>query len=216
MPEQGNSEQSSRRPKRRNSHESKSKGAPNGHPAADETKSPANFFNRLGQLSPDEWDRHRVYIYRRWPRISRDDQPHYIGTHRQAIDEEFMKAMYGSGRYLLKLNDAKRTVDNAALEIQDLAHPKLAVDELVDCPENERYYKLWPSAVGHKTSTINDGSDSAIRELTSLLKIALTDRPKNEQDDISRTLVNWALTQKDKEREESSPSLDFHATQLST
>ena len=34
----------------------------------------------------------------------------------------------------------------APLEIQDLAYPpKLAADELVDCPENEKYYKLWPT-----------------------------------------------------------------------
>jgi hypothetical protein len=92
------------------------------------------------------------------------------------------------------------------VEIQDLAHPpKLDANELVDCPENERYFKLWPAA-GQKASTTNDGGDSAIKELTNLLKIALTDKPKNEQDDITRTLVNWALTQKDKEREESSPS----------
>src|SRR5215471_19930749 len=73
--------------------------APNGHSAAGETKIPKeNFFNRLAQMSQDDWDKCRVYVYRRWPRISRDDQPHYIATHRQAIDEEFIKMMYGSGR----------------------------------------------------------------------------------------------------------------------
>jgi hypothetical protein len=108
----------------------------NGRPAGEEGAPPAqNFFNRLAQMSDNEWDKHKVYVYRRWPRISRDDQPHYIGTHRQAIDEEFVKGNYGSGRYLLKLNDPKRTIDFAPLEIQDLTYPpRLAADELVDCP----------------------------------------------------------------------------------
>jgi hypothetical protein len=116
--------------------------APNGHSApAGETKIPKeNFFNRLAQMTDGDWDRHRVYVYRRRPRISRDDQPHYIATHRQAIDEEFIKAMYGSGRYLLKLNDAKHTIDQAPLEIQDLAFPpKVSPDELVSCAENEKW-----------------------------------------------------------------------------
>jgi hypothetical protein len=112
-----------------------------------EVKAPPapNFFSRLAQMSDTDWERHRIYVYRRWPQITRDDSPHYIGVHRQAIDEEFVKNLYGSGRYLLKLNDPKRTIDQTALEIQDLAFPpKVSPDELVSCPENERYFRLWP------------------------------------------------------------------------
>lgn len=31
--------------------------------------------------TPEDWDRHRVYIYHRWPRISKSGEPHYIGVH---------------------------------------------------------------------------------------------------------------------------------------
>ena len=78
-----------------------------------EVKTPPaqNFLSRLAQMSDTDWERHRIYVYRRWPQITRDDSPHYIGVHRQAIDEEFVRNSYGSGRYLLKLNDPKRTID---------------------------------------------------------------------------------------------------------
>jgi hypothetical protein len=74
-------------------------------------------------MTAAEWDRYRVYVYRRWPRISKSGEPHYIAVHREAIDEEFIKTMYGSGRYFLKLNDPRRSVDEHPLEIMDLACP---------------------------------------------------------------------------------------------
>src|SRR5215469_4309633 len=88
--------------------------APNGRQKVDQDKrgkpSKETFFNRLKQLSDDDWDRFQVYVYRRWPRISVNDKPHYIGT-RTPIDEEFIRGNYGSGRYQLRINDAKGTVD---------------------------------------------------------------------------------------------------------
>src|SRR5215470_17916900 len=65
----------------------------NSHSAADEPKQPkGNFFEKLRQMSTDDWDRHRVYVYRRWPQISKDASPHYLAVHREAVDEEFIKA----------------------------------------------------------------------------------------------------------------------------
>ena len=39
-----------------------------------------SFFDRLRQMTEQAWDNHLVYVYRRWPHISRSDQPHYIDT----------------------------------------------------------------------------------------------------------------------------------------
>jgi hypothetical protein len=188
----------------------KGKSGGNGRPAREQVKPSAeNFFNRLSQMTETDWDKHKLYVYRRWPRISRDDQPHYIGSHRQAIDEEFIKNMYGSGRYLLKLNDTKRTIDFTPLEIQDLAFPpKLSPDELMACPENERFHKLWP--VDNQKASIAGGGDSAVKELTSLLKSVWMDKSRSEQkgesDALVKELVDWALRQKDQDRAESSPT----------
>ena len=179
---------------------------PKGHSAAEEAKLPpkGNFFHRMAQMTQDDWDRYRVYIYRRWPRISKDGQPHYLAVHREAVDEEFVKTMYGSGRYLLKLNDPKRTVDQAPLEIMDLAcPPKVSPDELVDAPENERYHKLWPAEENKKPE---GNHDAAVRELAGLVKLALGDKHKDEQGTVTKSLIDWALAQKDKERADSSPT----------
>jgi hypothetical protein len=27
----------------------------------------------MAQMSTDDWDRHKVYVYRQWPRIAKDD-----------------------------------------------------------------------------------------------------------------------------------------------
>jgi hypothetical protein len=177
-----------------------------GHSIAEEAKlSKGNFFHRMAQMTQDDWDRHRVYVYRRWPRISRDGQPHYIAVHREPVDEEFIKTMYGSGRFLLKLNDARHTIDQAALEIMDLAcPPKVSPDELVDAPENERYHKLWPAEENKKPDGNNDAA--AVRELAGLVKLALGDKHKDEQGTVTKTLIDWALAQKDKERADSSPT----------
>jgi hypothetical protein len=173
----------------------------------DETKPPKeNFFNRLRQMTEDDWSRHRVYAYRRWPRISKSDEPHYIGVHREPIDEEFIKAMYGSGRYALKLNNEKRTVDEHPLEIMDLAcPPKLSPDELVDCPENERYHKLWPAEEKKKPAE-GSADAAAVQELAGLLKTAMADRGKPEADEVKSTLISWALKQTSRERQENSPA----------
>src|SRR5215831_3213650 len=65
---------------------------PNGRAVPEEAKQPkGNFFHKLAQLSEDDWDRHMVYVYRRWPRISKNGQPHYIGTHREALPGETIK-----------------------------------------------------------------------------------------------------------------------------
>jgi hypothetical protein len=160
----------------------------------------------VAQLSSDDSDRHRLYIYRRWPRISKDGQPHYIGVHREGLDEEGIKLLYGSGRFLLKLNDAKHTVDQAPLEIMDLsAPPKVTPDELVECAENERYFKLWPPAAPKPADGAN-GNDAAVKELVGLLKTVVVDKGKGEPDDVKNMLIAWALQQAGKQSELNSPA----------
>jgi hypothetical protein len=186
---------------------------PNGRQKVNEDKrgklSKETFFNRLKQLGDDDWDRFQVYVYRRWPRISVNDKPHYIGTHRTAVDEEFIRGNYGSGRYQLRLNDAKGTVDQTSLEIQDLSHPpKVSPDELIDCPENQRYFKLWPTATPKGADAVN-GNDSAVRELAGVIKTMLAKKETSTEDAEGKkalsSLIDWALKQKEKEREQNSP-----------
>jgi hypothetical protein len=189
--------------------------ASNGRHAADEKKegkhSKETFFNRLKQLSEDDWDRYQVYVYRRWPRITLNDKPHYIGVHRTPLDEEFIRSTYGSGRYTLRLNDVKGTIDSTSLEIQDLSHPpKVAADELIDCNENARYYKLWPVEAKEKNADGTNANDTAVKELAGVLKMVLEKKDAGKDADEAKTalnsLIDWALRQKEKEREQNSPT----------
>jgi hypothetical protein len=184
----------------------------NGRQPRKETEVPTEtFFDRLRRMSEADWEKHRVYCYRRWPKINKQDQPIYIGVHRQAIDEEVLKNLYGSGQYLLKLNDQKRTIEYAAFEIQDMNFPpKLNPDELVSCAENERYFKLWPAESKQKPAgAVTNGSDSAVKELAGVLKMVLEKKDAGKDTDEAKTalnsLIDWALRQKEKEREENSP-----------
>ena len=138
-------------------------------------ESKPSFFDRLRQMQEQAWDNHLVYVYRRWPRISRSDQPHYIDTVRQSIDEQWLLEHHGSGRYSLRLNDKRRTIDSYVSEVHDLNHPpKVQPEELVDCPENDRYTQLWPQskadAVVPGEQSGSDPEATAVRELGKIAR----------------------------------------------
>jgi hypothetical protein len=168
------------------------------------------FFDHLKQLSEDDWDRFQIYVYRKWPRITLNDKPHYIGVHRTPVDEEFIRSTYGSGRYAIRLNDSKGTIDSTSLEIQDLSYPpKVAADELTDCPENARYYKLWPVESKKKAADGVNANDSAVKELAAVLKMVLEKKDAGKAAEEAKTalnsLIDWALRQKEKEHDQNSP-----------
>ena len=130
-----------------------------------------SFFDRLHQLPEEAWETHKVYVYRHWPRISRSDQPHFIDVVRQPVGEAWLLEHHGSGRYSLRLNDKPHTIDTLVAEDHKLDHPlKLKVEELIDCPENERYFELWPEkrkeaqAAGAADAS-GDAIGTAVREL---------------------------------------------------
>jgi len=151
------------------------------------------FFDRLRQAPEDYWDDHTLYLYRRFPRVARNGKPHYEATYRRAIDEEFLKGTHGSGAYLIKLNDSKKTIDQTSVEIQDIScPPKIDVRELVDCPENARFHELWPSVTGDKSTsaTAANNGDAAVKELAGLLKTVLTQKGASETDPVKATLVD--------------------------
>ena len=81
-------------------------------------------------------------------------------------------------------------------------------------PQNKLYFDVWAPKEGHPAATQRgerngngDGSnDAAIKELAGLVKLAFGDKRKDEADGITKSLITWALEQKDKELADSSPS----------
>lgn len=132
-----------------------------------------SFFERLAGLSEEDWQTHKLYIYRRWPRISRSDQAHYIEQVRHAVDEGWLLQNHGSGKYSLRLNDKKRTLDSYVVEVHDLDRPpKVKPEELVDCEENARYFELWPEAKPKGKPEDATGSDVVATAFREIGKIA--------------------------------------------
>jgi hypothetical protein len=93
----------------------------------------ATGFERLEKMSDTDRDRHQLYLYRRWPRISKTDSPPYTGVLRQAIDDESTLHNYGSGRDSCRLNDRNKTIAGYSFEVHDLNRPpRLDPAELID------------------------------------------------------------------------------------
>jgi hypothetical protein len=138
------------------------------------------FFDRLRQMTEDDWDRHLLYVYRRWPRINKDGGPHYLDKLRQPIDEQGLLERFGSGRYTLRLNStAGKTLATYVVDLHNLAFPpKIEAIELLECTENERYLKLWPpkeKAAGKaepdgSTHANSDPLTEAVKQLSGISK----------------------------------------------
>lgn len=67
-----------------------------------------DFFQRLQQLTPQDWETgHKIYGYRLWPIIDRKDEAHFLFKTSEAIDEDYLLRHFGSGKYSLRLNDRR-------------------------------------------------------------------------------------------------------------
>jgi hypothetical protein len=62
-----------------------------------------DFFDLLQQYEPGDWKHLKIYVYRCWPRIEKQEDTHYLTVISQPIDQEWVKQTFGSGRYQLLL-----------------------------------------------------------------------------------------------------------------
>lgn len=142
-------------------------------PQADPEKQ--SFFELVDGVSEDDWETHKIYIYRRWPRVQ-SETPHYLEKVQHSIDEEWLLNAWGSGRYRLRLNSKNKALASVVCEVHDLKRPpRLEPAELVECTENERYYTLWPAkkTPGREDEGSADGaSGAAVREMGRLARQA--------------------------------------------
>ena len=174
--------------------------APNAEPHQGQS-----FFDELRQIPEEDWDRlgWRLYLYRRWPRINKSDQPHYLDCVRHAIDEASLLETYGSGRYTIRLNNARKTIKTHVCEVHNLDRPpKIDLAELVDCEENRRYFELWPDKKGKEAKANGASGGDPVAELTKLIgkMVERNGQQSPEGEKLTTTLVNWALTQTAEER----------------
>jgi hypothetical protein len=172
----------------------------------DEAAKEVLFFDRLKQISEAEWESQRTLrIYRRLPAINRPGR-HYIEKVNCAIDEEYLLKKHGSGVYFLLLNDAKRTVDSATVQLYNPDHPpNVRLEELTDDPGNAPYLALLK-----RTPDESKGDEGSARAavtalsglLTKLVEQRQAGNPSEETErKLTNTLVSWALEQTGKDRQ---------------
>jgi len=180
--------------------------------------STSDFFQQLQQLSPEAWQSgHKVYCYRTWPVIDKRDQEHFLCKVSEPFDEDYLLRHFGSGKYYLQLNGArgeKIASKTVSLHNTDFA-PKVSPDEVVQTdPRNETYFKVWSprastSASAPPSAATADGT--AVQELSKLMNKLLEQRASGPAVDatqatLTNSLVQWALDQTGKERENNDPT----------
>lgn len=112
------------------------------------TEPTIGFFDRLKNLSRDQWENHMAYLYRTQPLTDAKKggaSSNYVTKYGQAFDEEVVKHECGSGGYKILFNqigsDGKsRTIAVYFFDILDPKFPpKILPGAWLDDPRNEKW-----------------------------------------------------------------------------
>jgi len=188
-------------------------------PAANEQqKEESDFFQQLQQISVEGWQAgYKVYVYRVWPVIDKKDNEHFLCKVTEPFDEDYLMRNFGSGKYYLRLNNQRgETVASKTVALHNPAFPPaISPDEVVRTdPRNETYFKVWapkePAAATAPPSS-SAADSTAVQELSKLLNKALEQRERGSaadsaQSNLTGSLVQWALDQTGRERENNDPT----------
>jgi hypothetical protein len=188
-------------------------------PATNEQqKEESDFFQQLQQISVEGWQAgYKVYVYRVWPVIDKKDNEHFLCKVTEPFDEDYLMRNFGSGKYYLRLNNQRgETVASKTVALHNPAFPPaISPDEVVRTdPRNETYFKVWapkePAAATAPPSS-SAADSTAVQELSKLLNKALEQRERGSaadsaQSNLTGSLVQWALDQTGRERENNDPT----------
>lgn len=139
---------------------------------------PIPFFERMGSLSPDDWERGwKIYCYRTWPIIDRRENEHFICKLKEPIDEEYLLRCFGSGKYFLRLNDSHgKTATSKSVSVHNPEYPpKVSPIEVVaGDPRNDLYFRVWPPPEDSKQPvTPSSELNVAVQALVALTQKSL-------------------------------------------
>ncbi len=113
-----------------------------------------DFFERIASFSPDDWQGGlKAYIYRVAPIIDRKDGQHYLAKVSESFDQDYLLRHWGSGKYHLKLNDARgMTIATTTISCHNPDFPPRVdpAEVVASDPRNEGYFKTW----GKKTDAV--------------------------------------------------------------
>jgi hypothetical protein len=188
-------------------------------PATNEQqKEESDFFQQLQQIPVEGWQTgFKVYVYRVLPVIDKKDNEHFLCKVTEPFDEDYLMRNFGSGKYYLRLNNQRgETIASKTVALHNPAFPpKVSPDEVVRTdPRNETYFKVWApkeQAAATAPPSSSAADSTAVQELSKLLNKALEQRERGSaadsaQSNLTSSLVQWALDQTGKERENNDPT----------
>ena len=115
-----------------------------------------DFFDYLDSLTAEQWGDRIIYIYRQDPPLHNPGNRHYIEKVPLAIDEEYIKARHGGGRYLVFVKNvrAKRRERRKLVVIEGA--PKLLDTQSMVDPRTKQPRTSPDAGPGHDEGTIAD------------------------------------------------------------
>jgi hypothetical protein len=176
-------------------------------PKADEkpTASKETFWEQLRSLG-DRWQTEdfSLYVYRLWPVTDTRNPERFLCKLAEPIDEDFLLKNYGSGKYLLMLNQRGKRVRTHVANPHNLQYPPAVhPNEVVASdPVNKLFFDVWAAAKdGHSPSTAQ-GSKEAATETNTILNTVLAktgafdpklaelwEKAAKERDELSKALA---------------------------
>jgi hypothetical protein len=114
-----------------------------------ETQEARDFFEQLTLLRPEDWQNGWTsYGYRIEPVIDRRDGQHYVFKVNEPYDPDFVMRHWGSGKYLLVLNNPQGrtitgigTIDSGRPAASGAATPAWRPPNAIRTPQHARKWK---------------------------------------------------------------------------
>jgi hypothetical protein len=139
----------------------------------------------------------KLYIYRCWPRIDKQQDKVYLAIVQEPVDEEFLLRHYGSGRYLLMLKDRSKLIRKHTVSVHNPEFPpRVNESEVLDDPANDAYFRSWAKKPNGNASKPDQADVNTV--LTTVLektgsfdpKLAeLWEKTARERDELSKVLA---------------------------
>jgi hypothetical protein len=178
-------------------------------PKTDEKGSAAGpkqtFWGHLRALG-DRWQTEDfcLYIYRLWPVTDTRNPERFLCKLAEPIDEDYLLKNYGTGKYLLMLNQRGKRVRTHVANPHNLQYPPAVhPNEVVASdPVNKLYFDVWAAPKdGHAPATVQAGKE-ATADTNTILNTVLAktgafdpklaemwEKTAKERDDLSRALA---------------------------
>jgi len=115
-----------------------------------------DFFDYLDSLTAEQWGDRIIYINRQDPAVHNPGNGHYIEKVPHAIDEEYIKARHGGGRYLVFVKNVRTKARERSKIVVIEGAPKLVATQTMVGRRTKQPRTSPDAGPGHDEGTIAD------------------------------------------------------------